>query len=87
MDNLDDGASVPQAFRQIAEELRAIEAPAAIATAWTSLGDGLEEMADAVADLDITDLDSLDALDAIDGRLTDAGDDVDAYLSDECGFD
>jgi hypothetical protein len=86
LDDLDGGVSVPEAFRQIAEELRGIEAPDAIATSWAALGDGLEQMADAVADLDITDLDSLDALDDIDGRLTDAGNDVDAYLSDECGI-
>ncbi len=86
LDDLEGGASVPEAFRQIATELRGIEAPAAIATSWAALGDGLEQMADAVADLDITDLDSLDALDDIDGQLTDAGDDVNAYLSDECGI-
>jgi hypothetical protein len=83
---LDEGASVPDAFSQIAVELRAIEPPAAIATAWTDLGDGLDEIATAVADLDLTDLDSLEALDDIGTRLTDAGDQVDAYLSEECGI-
>jgi hypothetical protein len=87
LDDLEDGASVPDAFRQIADELRGIEAPDTIATSWISLADALDQMADAVADLDITDLDSLDALDDIDSRLTDAGDDVDTYLRDECGID
>jgi hypothetical protein len=47
---------------------------------------GLDRMADAFADLDITDLDSLDALDQAEGNLTEAGDNVDQYLSDECGI-
>ena len=84
--DLDEGASVPAAFSQIAVELRDIEPPDAIATAWTALGDGLDDIADAVADLDITDLDSLEALDDVGTRLTDAGDEVDAYLSEECGI-
>jgi hypothetical protein len=82
----DDDPSVADAFRQISVELRDIEAPAAISEDWTALSAGLDRMADAFADLDITDLDSLDSLDQAEGDLTTASDHVDQYLSDECGL-
>jgi len=81
-----DDPSVADAFRQIATELRAITAPEAIADDWASMAAGLDRMADAFADLDLTDVDSLEALDRAEGNLTEAGSRVDDYLSDECGI-
>jgi hypothetical protein len=87
LSDLDDGdASLSDAFSQIAIELRAISAPAAIASDWEAMAAGLDRMADALADFDITDLDSLESLDAAEGDLTTASDNVDSYLSDECGI-
>jgi hypothetical protein len=82
-----EDASLTDAFRQIAVELRGIEAPAAITADWTSLADGLDRIADALSDFDVTDFDSLERLEQAEGDLTTASANVDDYLSDECGID
>jgi hypothetical protein len=82
----EDGPSVPDAFRAIAVELRSISAPAAISSEWDEMASGLDQMADAVAGLDITDLDSLDELDRASNDLTAASTTVEDYLGDECGL-
>jgi hypothetical protein len=78
--------SLTDAFRTIADDLRGIEAPAAIAYDWNAMATGLDRMADAFGQVDVTDLDSLEALDKAEGDLTTASDNVDQYLSDECGI-
>jgi hypothetical protein len=84
--DLGDDSSVPDAFRRLTAELRAIEPPAAIADDWDTMAAGLERMTDALADVDITDPSSLEALDDAEGDLSTASDHVDAYLRDECGI-
>jgi hypothetical protein len=79
-----DEDSLPDAFRQLTVELRAIDPPAAIADDWETMAGGLDRMADALADVDITDLSTLQALDDAQGDLTAAGDRVDTYLRDQC---
>jgi len=86
LSQVDEGGSVSEAIHASADELRAIEAPEAIATEWAALVDGLDQLADALADLDITDADSVAALDDIGARLSTAGDKVENYLQDECGI-
>jgi hypothetical protein len=86
LSQVDEGGSVSDAIHASADELRAIEAPEAIATEWTALVDGLDQIADALADLDITDADSVAALDEIGTRLSTAGDKVENYLQNECGI-
>ena len=82
-----DDPSIPDAFRQIATELRGIDAPDAIRSDWEAMAAGLDRMADAFAGVDsITDLDSLEALDQAEGDLTTASRNVDDYLADECGL-
>jgi hypothetical protein len=78
--------SVADVFRQLAVELRAIDAPTAIAPAWAAMAAGLDRMADAFADLDMTDPDSLGALDRAEQDLTAASNEVEDHLSDECGL-
>jgi hypothetical protein len=85
-DRDDDLPSLPDAFRQIAGELRDIAAPAEITSDWEAMANGLDRMADAFADLDITDLDSLDALDHAEADLTEASTRVERYVDDECGI-
>jgi hypothetical protein len=86
LSDLDGGdPSVVDAFRQIAIELRGISAPAEISSDWSAMAAGLDRMADAFDDLDITDLDSLDSLDAAEGDLDEASTSVEDYLSTECG--
>ncbi|TFV79595.1 hypothetical protein E4P40_18315 [Blastococcus sp. CT_GayMR20] len=88
MSDLDDESpSVPDAFTQVAEELRAIEAPDAIASDWDAMAAGLDRMAEAFADFDITDPDSLAAVDEAEGDLTTASTNVEDYLRDECGIE
>jgi hypothetical protein len=82
-----DDPSVADAFSQIATELRAIEAPAAITADWQAMAGGLDRMAEAFAGLDITDSASLDALDAAQGDLSTASSNVQDYLHDQCGID
>jgi hypothetical protein len=82
---LDEGPSVSGAFRRLTAELRAIEPPAAIAVDWETMADGLERMADAIADVDLADPTTLGALDAAEGDLSAAADRVDAQLGEECG--
>jgi hypothetical protein len=81
-----DDPSLAEAFRGIAADLRGIEPPAAIASDWSALAAGLDRMADAVGQVDVTDLGSLEALEQAEGGMTEAGDRVDAYLGDECGI-
>lgn len=82
---LGDGPSIPEAFRELTAELRAVEPPAPIATDWATMADGLERMADAIADVDLADPSTLDALDDAEGSMSAAGDRVETYLRDECG--
>ncbi|NEK56533.1 hypothetical protein GCU56_01415 [Geodermatophilus sabuli] len=82
-----DDPSVPDAFRQIAEELRAIDPPGTIRSDWEALASGLDRMADAFADFDITDSESFQALDDAEGDLSTAGSNVETYLRDECGIE
>jgi hypothetical protein len=88
LSNLDGGdVSVSDAFTQIAEELRGIEAPPAIAADWDAMAGGLDRIGEAVSNLDITDPDSLAALDGVDVDLSKASANVETYLKDECGID
>jgi hypothetical protein len=84
--DLGDDPSIPAAFRRLTAELRAIDAPAPIAADWETMAGGLERMADAFADVDLTDPSSLAALDAAAGDVSAASDRVDTYLHDECGI-
>jgi len=84
--DLGSDASVPDAFQELREELRAIEAPAPIADDWETMAGGLEQMADALAHVDIADPATLDALDDAEAELSTAADRVDTYLRDECGI-
>jgi hypothetical protein len=83
----DDDSSVADAFRQLAEELRGVDAPAAISAEVTAMADGLDRMAEAFDGIDITDPETLTALDDAEGNLSEASDKVDAFLSDECGIE
>jgi hypothetical protein len=88
LDKLDDeDSSVADAFRQLAEELRGLDAPDAISSEVAAMADGLDRMAEAFDGIDITDPETLTALDDAEGNLSEASDKVDAFLSDECGIE
>jgi hypothetical protein len=82
-----DDPSVADAFGQIAEELRAMDPPEQIASDWDAMAAGLDRMAEAFADFDITDPDSLAALEEAEGNLSTASANVETYLRDECGIE
>ena len=82
-----DQPSVPDAFRQAAEEVRAIDAPGEIATDWEALAGGLDRIGDALSNIDITDPESLATLEDVEDDLSTASTNVENYLRDECGID
>jgi hypothetical protein len=82
-----DDPSVRDAFAQIAEELRGMDPPEQIASDWDAMAAGLDRMAQAFADFDITDPDSLSALEDAEGNLSTASTNVEDYLRDECGIE
>ena len=82
-----DQPSVPDAFRQAAEEVRAIDAPGEIATDWEALAGGLDRIGDALSNIDITDPESRATLEDVEGDLSTASTNVENYLRDECGID
>jgi hypothetical protein len=82
-----DDPSLKDAFQQLADELRAMDPPGAIASDWEALAGGMEELATAFADFDLTDPDTLAALEAAEKKLTTASDNVETYLRDECGIE
>jgi hypothetical protein len=87
MSNLEtDDPSVEAAFRQVAEELRAIDPPAEISSDWEAMAGGLDQMADAFAAFDVTDAESLAALDEAEADLSTAATNVENYLQEECGI-
>jgi hypothetical protein len=86
LSDVEGDPSLTDAFRQIADDLRGIEAPAAIASDWSAMATGLDRMADAFGQVDVTDLDSLEVLDQAEGDLTEVSENVDQYLGDECGI-
>jgi hypothetical protein len=84
--DLGDDASLSDTLRELGTELRSVEAPAAIADDWEALAGGLDRLAGALTDVDLTDPDSLTTLDELEGDLDTASGNVDAYLRDECGI-
>jgi hypothetical protein len=79
--------SVAEAFRQIADELRAIKAPDEIATDWNAMTSGLDRLSESFADFDVTDPESLAAMEQAEGDLSEASANVETYLRDECGIE
>jgi hypothetical protein len=86
-----DPASLGVALQEGAAEIRGIEPPAEIAADWNALADGLDQIAAAFAEVDLTDPAAQQALGAkiaeLQGPLDTAGTNVETYLRDECGLE
>ena len=86
-----DPAAVRSALQQAAAGFRAVEPPEEIATDWHTLGDGVEQIATALASTDVEDPAGRAALEEQVGQLQaqvgPASAAVGAYLRDECGID
>jgi hypothetical protein len=85
-----DPADLAPALQNAADEVRAIEAPPEIQDDWTVLADGIEQFAQAVAEVDVNDPASQAALQeritALSGGLTTSATNVQNYLAEECGL-
>ncbi|MGY2083648.1 hypothetical protein [Blastococcus sp. SYSU DS0539] len=85
-----DPRGLPQIFREAAEEIRSIEAPAELAPDWNALADGAERFASTLQDVDLTDPNALATLEQrlapLEQELNEASTNVQNYLVDECGI-
>jgi hypothetical protein len=79
------------ALQQAADDVRAIEAPSEISSDWTALADGIEQFAQAFAEVDVNDPASASAFQQrtteIVGSLSSSATNVQTYLAEECGID
>ena len=86
-----DPASLGTALKEGAAEIRGIEPPAEIAADWNALADGLDQIAAAFAEVDLTDPAAQQVLGQkiaeLQGPLDTASTNVETYLRDECGLE
>jgi hypothetical protein len=91
LQNSQDPQALPQALREAAGEIRAIEAPDEIASDWNALADGAEQIAAAISQVDFRDPNALatfqQQVGSLESQLSSASTNVETYLRDECGID
>ncbi|SFF57199.1 hypothetical protein [Blastococcus tunisiensis] len=87
----EDPAALATALQQAADDVREIEPPSEIESDWASLADGIEQFAQAFADVDVNDPASAAELQErsteIIGELTTSATNVQTYLTTECGLE
>jgi hypothetical protein len=87
----DDPAALATALQDAADQVRTIDPPSEIETDWTALADGIEQFAQAFADVDVNDPASASQLQQrsteIIGSLSTSATNVQNYLASECGLD
>jgi hypothetical protein len=85
-----DPASIPQALRAAVAQIRAIQPPHEIATDWSALADGVEQLAAAFASVDLKDANAVATFEQkaseLETRLSGASANVEKYLTDKCGL-
>jgi len=86
-----DPAGLGAALKEGAAEIRGIEPPAEIAADWNALADGLDQIAVAFAEVDLTDPAAQQVLGQkiaeLQGPLDTASTNVETYLREECGLE
>jgi len=86
-----DPTALAGALQQAADNVRGIEPPGEIASDWTALGDGIEQLAQAFAGVDVSNPNAQAELQQrtseVIGSLTTSATNVQTYLSSECGLD
>jgi len=91
LEDQSDLANLPQALEDAAAEIRAIDPPPEIASDWDALAAGVEEIAAAFGEFDLSDPEALATFEArvteLEGRLDSASTNVENYLRDECGIE
>jgi hypothetical protein len=86
-----DPAALATALQAAADDVRGIEAPGEIRSDWAALGDGIEQLAQAFADVDVNDPAAQSQLQQrtteVIGSLTTSATNVQTYLGQECGLE
>jgi hypothetical protein len=86
-----DPAALAPALQRAADQVRAIEPPSQISSDWTALADGIEQFAQAFAEVNVNDPASASALQQrtteIIGSLSTSATNVQNYLGEECGLE
>jgi hypothetical protein len=86
-----DPATLPQALQEAATAVRDVEPPEEIAADWATLADGIDQIAQALANVDMNDPNAAATLQTELAELQQdvgaASASVGAYLRDECGLD
>ena len=89
--DLSDPAAAAPAFQQIADAVRGIQPPAEIATDWTSLADGLQQLAQIFSTTDFNNPEQAAAaqqqIAGLETNLSSASTNVENYLTNQCGLD
>jgi hypothetical protein len=85
-----DPAAIPQALREAAAKIRAIDPPSEIASDWSALAGGVEQLATAFAGVDFRDQGAVASFQQtasdLEAKLSGASANVEKYLSDKCGL-
>ncbi|TFV86460.1 hypothetical protein [Blastococcus sp. CT_GayMR16] len=86
-----DPAALAPALQEAADKVRAIDPPSEISSDWTALADGIEQFAQAFAEVNVNDPASASALQQrtteIIGSLSTSATNVQTYLATECGLE
>ena len=85
-----DPASIKQALDMAVAKIRGIDPPSEIASDWTALADGVEQLATAFANVDFTDQAAVASFQqtasGLEAQLSGASTNVQNYLKDKCGL-
>ncbi len=86
-----DPVAVQQALQQAATEVRDVEAPDEIADDWAALADGIDQIAAALASVDVNDPNAAatfqQQLAPLQQELASSATNVQTYLATECGLE
>jgi len=85
-----DPTTIPDALHAAAAEIRGIEPPDEIATDWTALAGGVEQIATAFGNVDFSDPNALATFEQqvqqLETQLAGASTNVQTYLAEHCGL-
>jgi hypothetical protein len=91
LENPEDPTALPQALQEAAAEIRAIDPPEEIADDWNALADGVEQIAQVFASIDVNDPNAVAQFEQqvgqLESELSSASTNVENYLRDECGIE
>jgi|1185.fasta_scaffold259890_2 hypothetical protein len=90
MANQSDPNSIKEALQTAVAQIRAIDPPSEIASDWTALADGVEQLATAFANVNFADQAAVSSFEqtasSLESQLSGASANVEKYLSQKCGL-